>query len=181
MSVIRSVLLKSCIVVCTAAVVELFMMAPARAQDTYTFDWRAIGIVRRATEGADRHSTTTHQRTGTSTLTLIRDPTPDVRFALDFSGPDGAGSGFVPRRLEETVDPNFTYPSPLPPGLPPAVQARGVRGTFRRLVDGPLPPTFEIIFVEEFVCRRALVACGGVSSWEVKFIGTARSVPRPTR
>ena len=180
MAVIRSVFLKSCIVVCTAAVVDLFMVTPARAQDPYTFDWRAVGIVRRATEGADRHSTTTYQRTGTSTLTLVRDPAPDIRFALDFSGPDGAGSGFVPRRLEETVDPNFTYPSPLPPGLP-AAQARRVRGTFRRLVDGPLPPTFQIVLIEEFVCRRALVACGGVSSWEVTFIGTARSVSRPTR
>ena len=82
----------------------------------------------------------------------------DVRFASIFSGPYGAGSGFVPRRLEDTVDLNFTSFAAAT-GAATAVQARWVREDFRRLVDGPLPPTFEIVFVEEFVCapraRRA--------------------------
>lgn len=154
--------------------------ASAQAQDAYTFDWRVIGSVRRSTEGSDQHTTTRHQLNGTSTLTLVRDPSPDVRFAFDFVGPEGGGSGLVPRAAEQVLDPNFAFPSPLPPGLPPA-EGRSVRGSFRRLVDGPIPPAFEIVYVETFVCRTSLPACGNVSSWDVMFIGNARSMPRPAR
>ena len=153
---------------------------PARAQDAYTFDWRVIGTVQRSTKGSDRQSTTRHQLNGTGTLTLVRDPTPDARFAFHFEGPEGSGSGLVPRAAEQARDPNFSFPSPLPPGLPPP-DARAVRGSFRRLIDGPIPPAFTIVHVETFVCRRPLPACGNVSSWEVMFIGNARSMPRPTQ
>jgi len=154
--------------------------APAQAQEAYTFDWRVIGSVRHSTEGSDQHTTTRHQLNGTSTLTLVRDPSPDVRFAFDFVGPDGNGSGLVLRAAEQVLDPNFAFPSPMPPGLPPA-DGRSVRGTFRRLVDGPIPPAFEIVYVETFVCRTSLLVCGNVSSWDVMFIGNARSLPRPAR
>ena len=177
MSGICKLLPQSCIALCLGLVLLSFAATPGEAQDTFTFDWRVIGTVNRATPGSDRHSTTRHQRTGQSTLTLLRDPTPDVRFAIDFTGPDGAGSGLVPRAAEQALDPNFAYPSPLPPGLP-APQSRAVRGSFRRLVEGPIPPAFEIVFVETFVCHGDLAMCGGVSSWEVRFIGNARSVGR---
>ena len=78
---------------------------PARAQDAYTFDWRVIGTVQRSTEGSDRQSTTRHQLNGTGTLTLVRDPTPDARFAFHFEGPEGSGSGLVPRAAEQALDP----------------------------------------------------------------------------
>jgi hypothetical protein len=154
--------------------------APARAQDSFTFEWRVIATVHRAAEGADRHTTTRHQHNGTATLTLVRDPSPDVRFAFDFVGPDGRGSGLVPRAAEKEIDPNFAFPSPLPPGLPPP-DRRFMRGGLRRLVDGPIPRAFEIAYVETFTCRKALSACGNVSSWTVVFIGVARATPRPTR
>lgn len=164
---------------CAAVWLPCVLAAPAAAQDAYTFDWRVIGSVRRSAEGSDQDTTTRHQLNGTSTLTLVRDPSPDVRFAFDFVGPEGGGSGLIPRVAEQALDPNFAFPSPLPPGLPPA-EGPSVRGTFRRLVDGPIPSAFEIVYVETFVCRTALSACGNVSSWDVMFIGNARSVPPPT-
>ena len=177
---LRKALLRGCIAVSGVMSFSLGIAAPTEAQDTFTLEWRVIGMVRRSTEGSDQTSTTRHQRSGTSTMTLVRDPSPDIRFALDFTGPDGVGSGLVPRAAEHVLDPNFAFPSPLPPGLPHA-ETRSMRGSFHRLGDGPIPPAFEIVYIETFVCRAALAACGNVSSWEVMFIGNARSRPRPTR
>jgi hypothetical protein len=166
-------LLRWCIGICAVMSVLLGSAVTVEAQDTFIFQWRVIGRVTRSTEGSDQASTTNHQMNGTGTLTLVRDPSPDVRFGLDFAGPDGAGSGLVPRVAEEALDPNFAFPNPLPPGLPPA-ELRSVRGSFRRLVDGVIPPAFEIVYSETFVCRASPEACGNVSSWEVLFIGNAR-------
>jgi hypothetical protein len=124
---------------------------------------------------ADSDSTTHYETSDTSVLMVVRDPTPDVRFALEFNGPAGHGSGAVPRVADQSVDPNFAYPSPLPPGLPPA-QTGAVRGSFRRLVEGVIPPAFQIVYVETFTCHTEPSSCGGVSSWEVIFVGNARSV-----
>jgi len=156
-----------------------FATARAAAQDAFSFDWRATAVVNRSTDGGAPDRATHYQRSGTSALTIVRDPTRDVRFAFDFSGPDGSGSGLVPRSAEQVVDPNFAYPSPLPPDLP-AAQTRATHGSFQRLADGAIPAAFQIVYIEQFVCRTRLVDCGGVSSWEVVFVGHARStVPSP--
>jgi len=165
------------VVISIVSLLVLVAAAAAEAQDVFTFDWRAMGLVKRSAQGTDSDSTTNVQRSGTGTLTLVRDPSPDVRFALDFTGPDGRGSGFVPRVSEQALDPNFSYPSPLPPGLPPA-QTSAIRGSFHRLADGTIPAAFNIVYVEAFVCQTTLDACGGVSSWEVVFIGHAQRLSR---
>ena len=163
-----------CIGIATLASLVSAARTPAEAQQTFTFDWRVIGTVSRSTEGSDQLSTTQSQLNGTGTLTMVKDPTPDVRFAFDFAGPDGSGSGLVPRVAEQALDPNFAFPNPLPPGLPPA-EGASIQGTFRRLADGPIPPAFAIVYSETFICRMSLAACGNVSRWELLFIGTARS------
>ena len=167
-------LLRRC---CIAAsgVVWLILSPPLRAdaQEMFVFDWRVIGTVTRATEGSDQTTTTRHQRSGRSELALLKDPSSDVRFALDFKGPDGGGSGLVPRAAEDLLDPNFAFPNPLPPGLPPP-DSRLLRGNFRRLADGVIPPAFEIVLSQTFVCRGSLATCGNVISWEVLFLGNAR-------
>jgi hypothetical protein len=144
----------------------------ADAPRVLRFEWRATSTVTRWIQGSDQESTTRRQLSGTGTITIVRDPSPDVRFAFDFAGPDGRGSGVVPRSAEDIVDPNFSFPSPLPPGLPPA-DALTFRGGFRRTGQERVPSTFTIDYSEIFVCRTTADRCGDIKRWNVTFTGHA--------
>jgi hypothetical protein len=171
-----NVLRLSCLGVAILAV-TVGSATAADAPTTFQFDWRVTGTVTRWSSGSERESTTHRRLEGVGTLTLVRDPSPDVRFAFDFTGPDGGGSGVIPRAAEQVVDTNFAFPNPLPPDLPPA-EARSVRGRFRRSGEGRVPRGFDIIYAETFVCRGTAETCGDVKRWEIVFVGSARLDPR---
>lgn len=167
-------LLQWCIGLCTTIGLALGSASAADAPMTLSFDWRATGTVTRWVQGSDQESTTSRETRGIGTITIVRDPSPDVRFALDFTSPAGGGSGVIPAAADQTVDPNFSFPSPLPPGLPPA-DSRALRGRFRRSGQERVPPSFQIIYTATFICRGRPESCGNVKRWDVEFIGNARS------
>jgi hypothetical protein len=177
-----TILPRSCTVVAVALGLWLGLPAGGAAQQVYQFDWRVVGTVTYWTEGSDQDSTTRRDASGAASLTLVRDPSSDVRFAFDFVGPDGNGSGLVPRAIEPALDPNFAFPNPLPPGLPRA-DRRSFRGSLAAsgAGGGGLPPAFQIVYSEAFVCHSSAAACGNVRQWEVLFIGNARLAPGAPR
>jgi len=163
------------VAVVVALVVVLAAVVPVHAQATYQFEWRAIGSVTHWVGGRDSEATSVDTRSGSATLTLVRDPSPDVRFAFEFSGAEGRGDGFVPRAADAVLDPNITFPSPFTIPLPPA-NVRTQAGSFRASTPNALPPAFAIVYSEAFVCRSTPEACGNVKRWDVRFIGNARRV-----
>jgi hypothetical protein len=167
------VLLQWCIVMGTFLAVTLGTAGAADPPVTLSFDWRVTGTVTRWVQGSDRETTTRRQMSGLGTITVVRDASPDVRFAFDFVSPEGAGSGVIPRAAEQTVDPNFSFPNPLAGDLPRA-ESRSLRGAFRRSGEGRVPPAFQIVYSETFVCRSTPEACRHVKRWDVVFIGSAR-------
>ena len=164
-----------------AVVVVLAAVVPVHAQATYQFEWRAIGTVTHWTGGRDSESTSVDTRSGSATLTLLSDPSPDVRFSFEFSGAEGRGNGLVPRAADAALDPNVSFPSPFATPLPPA-DARSQAGSFRASTRDAAPPAFEIVYSEAFVCRSTPEACGNVKRWDVRFVGNARrlSTSAPT-
>ena len=161
-----------------AIAVVLAAVVPVHAQATYQFEWRAIGTVTHWTGGGDSDSTNVDTRSGSATLTLVSDPSPDARFAFDFSGAEGRGNGLVPRAAATTIDPNFSFPSPFTTLLPPA-EVRSQAGSFRGSTNDAFPPAFAIVYSEAFVCRSTPEACGNVKRWDVRFIGNARRLSTP--
>jgi hypothetical protein len=141
-----------------------------------SFDWRVTATVTRTPQGSDQDATTVHQASGSGTITVVRDASPDVRFAFQFTSPAGNGSGVIPSAAEDRVDPNFSFPNPLPAGLP-AADRRLLRSEFRRGGTGRVPPSFDIVYSEIFICRLAPEQCGNVKRWELTFVGSARLTP----
>lgn len=90
---------------------------------------------------------------------------------LDWSGEGGDGSGLIgpagPTR--------FTFPSPLViAGPPPLPHLSG--GSFEFSGDPERPESFEVSYVEGFICRSTPAVCSGVQMWERRFDGRATRV-----
>jgi len=148
----------------SSLVLVLTLSQPVFADLLYDFQWRSYARLSRWV--GDELQSNDGELGDSATLTLRRASTGE--WAFTFQGPAGKGRGVLaPRGPDKLV-----FPIAVSVGRPPAPSyLKG--GSFTFTGDPDCPQTFQVEYVEGFLCRTVATACGRVNRWERSLTGQA--------